>query len=146
MAVDRVAPQFQIRDVVLFGQSVDSGVEQTITVGSAPGGHFPMHVEVFYESTPTPTSGGVAINSAGTAQRLVNSPGTTYRWVVLQASPNNTDYVGVGDSTVSVTSGSDKGNILAPGGSLPRMVNVDLYNVYGNAAVSAERILWNGSV
>lgn len=90
------------------------------------------------QSYPNINTGRKTVSSAGTAVRLVSS-NTPCRKVEIQALPDNTDNVAIGDSNVLATSGSERGVILSPNGSVTMYVS-DLYALYVDAAVSSEGV------
>lgn len=90
------------------------------------------------ESFPNVGDGRKTVAVAGTAVRLVSS-NTPCRKVDIQALPSNTDQVAVGSSAVVATAGSERGTVLAPGGTATLSVQ-DLYALYIDAAVSGEGV------
>lgn len=85
-------------------------------------------------------TGTKSVTAAGTAEALVSSH-TPAAWVIVAAKRGNTNYVYVGDSTVT----SSNGIPLAPGNNLPMPMMggpncYDLFGVYVDADTNGDGV------
>jgi len=85
-------------------------------------------------------SGGKAVTTAGTAERLATARVSAI-YTVVQALPANTGRLAVGNEDVDETAASVKGTILYPGESVT--LPLDPYDIYCDVATSAEGVTYN---
>jgi hypothetical protein len=91
-----------------------------------------------------PGVGRKTVTTAGTPERIVASK-NTYKVaaIIITALATNTGTVVIGDSTVIAAEGTRKGSPLEAGQSVAiNASEIDLYDIYIDATVSADGISW----
>lgn len=89
------------------------------------------------EKYPVIATGRKVVASGGTAEALAAS--TPCVRLTIQAETDNTNNVAVGDSNVVAAAGTERGAILAPGGSVDIFTD-NLAEVYVDAVTSGEGV------
>jgi hypothetical protein len=88
----------------------------------------------------TPHSGNKAVTASGTAERLVSSTHAV-QVLYITAKTNNTGIISVGDSaTIAIHTGQNGCLLLA--GDTITLFNIDMYDIYIDASVSGESVVF----